>query len=80
MLAIQKRFVTIFTIVTKKYRSLAEYLDKTETTHDALAVRLGVTRAYVTMLAGGRRQPSLPMALRIERETGVPAASLVTAA
>lgn len=66
--------------MTKKYASLAEYLSKTDTTHEALALKLGVSRSYVTLIAGGERQPSLRLALKISELTGVPAASLVSEA
>lgn len=61
----------------KPYASLSDYLDKTGTTHDALAERLGISRSYVTLIACGDRQPALDLALRIEAETGVPVAALV---
>lgn len=61
----------------KKFKSLAEYLTKTGTTQEALATRLGVTRPYISMIAAGDRQPSLALAIRIEEETGVPAAAMV---
>lgn len=60
--------------------SLLEYVERTSTTHAALAKQLGVSRSYVTLLIAGDRQPSLPLALAIERVTGVPAASLVSEA
>jgi transcriptional regulator with XRE-family HTH domain len=66
------------TVTAKKYASLAAYLEDTETTHDALAERLGISRSYVTLLASGDRQPALDLAIRIEEATGVPVASLVS--
>lgn len=71
-------FVTTLAAVTKKTR-LAQYLEKTGMTHEALADRLGISRPYVTMMAMGKRQPALRLALRIESVTGVPAAALLTA-
>ncbi len=62
----------------KKPASLSEYLKRTDTTHAALANLLGISRSYVTLLASGDRQPSLPLALRIQALTGVPAAALVS--
>ena len=62
------------------YASLADYLKATGTTHGALALRLRVSRSYVTLLAAGDRQPSLDLAIEIERLTGVPLASMVSEA
>jgi transcriptional regulator with XRE-family HTH domain len=61
----------------KKAASLAEYMERTGTTHAALAKKLGISRSYVTLMALGERQPSLALALRIQALTGVPASALV---
>lgn len=63
----------------KKPASLAEYMERTGTTHAALAEKLGISRSYVTLLSAGDRQPSLTLALRIQALTGVPAEALVAA-
>lgn len=44
---------------------------------DAIARQLEVSAAYISLIAAGKRQPSLGLALRIEELTGVPAAALV---
>lgn len=64
----------------KKPESLSAYMKRTSTTHAALAKKLGISRSYVTLLIAGERQPSLPLAVNIERVTGVPASSLVSEA
>lgn len=64
--------------VRPKFRSLAEYLEKTGRTQQSLAERLGVHPSYVSMLASRERRPGLRLALKIEAETGVPVASFVT--
>lgn len=63
-----------------RYRTLAEYFDKTKPkrTQQWLADQLDVDRSYVSLIMNGQRQPSLELALRIERITGVPLTSLVT--
>lgn len=63
----------------RRYRTLADYFEQTGKTHQELADQLGVTRFYVTLLSHGQRTPSLPMALRIQRLTGVPVESMVGA-
>jgi transcriptional regulator with XRE-family HTH domain len=64
--------------VRPKYRTLAEYLDKTNTTQDALAEQLQISRSYVSLLASGERRPGLRLALRIEALTGVPVSALAS--
>lgn len=64
--------------VRRKYQTLSDFFDKTGTTQDALAEKLSVSRSYVSLIAAGKRQPSLLLALRIESLTGVPVASLVS--
>ena len=50
--------------------TVADWLTETDTTQAALAAALGVSKAYVSMLAGGRRVPSLAVALRVQAATG----------
>jgi len=38
-----------------------------------LAQKLGVSRPYVSRLRRGKRQPSLPVAAKLEELTGIPA-------
>lgn len=64
----------------QRYKTLADFFKQTERTQESLAAELGVTRAYVSMLAAGQRQPALHLALRIEALTGVPVEALVDAA
>jgi transcriptional regulator with XRE-family HTH domain len=63
----------------KQPRTLAEFFEqKNAPTQDAIARQLGITGAYVSLIAAGKRQPALKLALRIEALTGVPVASLVS--
>jgi transcriptional regulator with XRE-family HTH domain len=65
--------------VKQKHRSLAAYYKgKPRGSQIALARKLGVSKAYISFLVAGDRQPSLGLALRIEAETGVPASSMVS--
>ncbi len=66
--------------MAKKYRSLADYFTGTGERKRALARRLQVSESYVSLIAAGKRQPSLSLALRIESLTGVPASALVSEA
>lgn len=63
--------------VKRRYRSLADYFEQTKRTQASLAEALDVDRSYLSLIASGQRQPSLDLALRIERETGVPVETLV---
>jgi plasmid maintenance system antidote protein VapI len=61
--------------------TLAEWFAAdSDRTHDALAQQVGVSRAYISMLVAGRREPSLSVALTIADLTGVPVHSLKVAA
>lgn len=65
-------------MVTRPYRSLREYLKRTHTPQAAFAERVGVDRSYISMLVGGRRRPSLAIALRIAALADIPIESLLT--
>ena len=60
-----------------RYRDLNEFFDKQQRTQQWLADQLGVDRSYVSLIASGKRQPTLGLALRIEALTGVPLKSLL---
>lgn len=61
----------------RAYRSLAKFLDGTGTRQDEFARQLGVSSAYVSMIARGLRRPSLTLALRIAEAANVPIESLI---
>lgn len=63
--------------MAQKYRTLADYFKQTGKTQESLAKKLGVKSAYVSMLAAGKRQPGLTLALEISRITGVPVEALL---
>jgi DNA-binding transcriptional regulator YdaS (Cro superfamily) len=49
---------------------LLDHLKATEEGVSAFADRIGVKRTTIRKIAYGQRQPSLELAMRIERETG----------
>lgn len=51
--------------------------DRPAITAQALRERLNISKGYASDLASGKRTPSLPLAVRIEREFGVPVAHWV---
>ena len=53
-------------------RTIADYLAETNTTQADLADKIGVSEGMLSLIIRGFRQPSLDVALRIEKETGVP--------
>ena len=59
----------------RKFRTLNEYLNKTGTTQEAFAARFGIDRSYVSLLASGDRFPGRKLAVRFEKELGVPVSS-----
>lgn len=58
-------------MITQGSKRLADYRDRWKLKQYELAARLEVTDAYLSQILSGRRRPSLPIAVRIERETGV---------
>nr|WP_245444911.1 helix-turn-helix transcriptional regulator [Mesorhizobium soli] len=58
---------------------LAEHLSATGTTDAALAAKVGCDRSMITKIRAGKATPSLPLALAITRETGVPVEALLPA-
>ena len=53
--------------------AIQAYLDSSQTTLTDLADRVGVSKAMLSLVARGLRQPSLDVAFRIQQETGIPA-------
>ena len=56
----------------KTTRTIADYLADTGKTQADLADLVGVSEGMMSLILRGFRQPSLDVALRIEKETGVP--------
>lgn len=52
--------------------TLVEYLKQTKRSQSHLAKAVGVQRGTISHLVTGFRLPSLSLAIRIERECGVP--------
>ena len=51
--------------------TLDKFFAKTEKSGSQLGVEWGVTRAHVSMLRAGKRRPSIELAQRIARTTGL---------
>lgn len=49
--------------------TLSDYLEKKKVTAAEMAERVGVSREYISMLAAGKRTPSLEIAFKIERHS-----------
>jgi transcriptional regulator with XRE-family HTH domain len=62
-------------MLTQGSARLAEYRDRWKLKQYELAERITVTNAYLSQILSGKRRPSLPIAVRIERETGIPVES-----
>ena len=61
----------------QRYRTLADYFEQTGKTQTEFAKRVGVHRSLISHIAAGRKQPSLPLALKIAEAAGVPIANLL---
>lgn len=68
---------TFITFTLPRMASLAEYLSEPGRTDAALAAKVGCDRSMINKIKAGKATPSLPLALAISRETGVPVESLV---
>jgi transcriptional regulator with XRE-family HTH domain len=63
---------TIFEAHQRRMSNLHEWLRANKKTDAWLAEQIGVSRGYVTNLRHGRRQPSLPLAVKLAGITGLP--------
>ena len=63
----------------RAYRNLVEFFEKTGTRQEDFADQLGISSAYVSLIANGRRQPALDLALKIVELANVPLETLVPA-
>lgn len=52
--------------------TLHDYMDGKGITDAALAGKVGCDRSYITQIRNGRRRPSLAMALKLKKATGLP--------
>lgn len=72
------RIAFSYIFLSVKFTSLAEYLDKTGMTQVALAAKLQISQAHLSLILSGQRSPSIELAALIEDETGVPMRSFVS--
>lgn len=52
--------------------TLQKYMADKKLTDAALAGRIGCDRSYITQIRNGKRRPSLEMALKLKKATGLP--------
>jgi len=64
-------------MTTRRYDSLADYLDKTGQTQEALARALGISQSQISNYIAGRAMPRPALALRLAAHTGVSVESLM---
>lgn len=57
--------------------TLAKHLSDSGITDAALAQKVGCDRSMISKLRAGKATPSLPLAIAINRETGVPVEALL---
>lgn len=58
---------------------LAHYRKKHNLSMSALGSKLGISKGHLCDIISRKRQPSLPLAVKISEATGVPVASLLKA-
>ncbi len=59
--------------MTKGAKQLAKLFDRPKQSH--VAKRLGIDQSYLSLLAAGKRVPSMALAAKIRRELGIPVES-----
>lgn len=68
----------LLTVVTLNPRDrLREWMALSKLSQPDLAAMLNITQPHVSRIVVGERRPSLSLAVRIERVTGIPATSWV---
>lgn len=60
-------------------RKIAAVLAREGISQNQLARECGVSTAYLSLIAQRKRQPSLPVALRLQARTGIPVEAFATA-
>lgn len=50
---------------------ITQYRDKRKLTQEALAALVGTTKATISRIESGKRKPSVPLARRIAKTTGI---------
>jgi transcriptional regulator with XRE-family HTH domain len=61
-------------------KNLREYFEQSEESQRQFAERMGLSQGYVSRLAAREITPSLPVAIRIARATGIPVESFAPTA
>lgn len=61
----------------RAFPNLQMFLDKSGTSQQTLAKRVGVNPSYISLILGGHRVPSLALAAKIAREANIPIESLL---
>jgi transcriptional regulator with XRE-family HTH domain len=63
--------------MTKGYSDLGEFLRETGMTQADFAALVGVRQSLISRIVNGTRSPSLSLAVRISKASGVPVESLL---
>lgn len=66
-----------YILFTMKYKSIADYLERTGKTEQEFAQELGVSQPFINMIKKGEKRPSPELALKIEKLTGIPFRALL---
>lgn len=59
--------------MTDLQRRVRKFLKKQKKNQGEFAQELGISEAFLSQILSGKRQPSLPLAVKLEELTGVPA-------
>lgn len=64
-------------MTTQRYKTLADFFEQTGTKQAALAKRVGVDSATMSLVTTRKRQATLPLAIKLSKLAGVPIESFV---
>lgn len=67
-------------VAKTKHEALRDWLERERRTQDWLAGELEISTPFMSQIVSGKRVPSLPLALEIERITGISPRDLMAVA
>lgn len=63
-------------MVRRSYSSLAQFFERTGTTQEEFAARLGISQPHLSKIVNGKQRVRLDLALRIAALADIPVSSL----
>jgi transcriptional regulator with XRE-family HTH domain len=61
-----------------RYANLKDYMRRKRLKQKDLAKKIGISQSFLSLIANGKANPSLVVAARIERISGIPPATFIS--